>query len=274
MATHLQGEQTPATGWNLFAATLEALLADPKHGPTPLSLLDNLREREGEYLYPDDIKSPYELVHRERLRRLLHSRTTPGSYPTLNRDDMARIRRYFHLEREELLRLDAALITLSIERTIKERLDAGSGKAASYEAASRAHPIAERLYPLILAELQQTADHGDTAFEHDFRSAKGHLNMDDGTNLVGEDAIYQALEPALDAIDRATLALAMSHQHAPTSEQIERAQTAEHAFSEALSILDEIEEHAIRDSEPWRAWQAEAKRGLVEAQERLEDLGG
>ncbi|HLY30902.1 MAG TPA: hypothetical protein VKQ36_07725 [Ktedonobacterales bacterium] len=47
---------------------------------------------------------------------------------------------------------------------------------------------------------------------------------------------------------------------------------AEHAFSDALSILDEIEERAIRDSEPWRVWQTEAERGLAEAQERLEDL--
>ncbi|HLY30903.1 MAG TPA: hypothetical protein VKQ36_07730, partial [Ktedonobacterales bacterium] len=213
----------PAGGWNLFAATLEAILADPQHGPTPLSLLDNLRERPGEELYPGMKGSPFELAHRERLRRLALSRETPGSYPTLNRDDMARIHRYFSLEGEELLRLAAALITLSIERTIKERLDDGSGKAASREAARRAHPIAERLYPLILAELRQTPTHGDTAFAHDFRSAKRNLNMDDSTNPSSEDLIYQALEPALDAIDRATLALTMSRQIVHHAERVEHA---------------------------------------------------
>jgi len=262
------------SSWSLFADTLEAILADPKHGLTPLSLLDNLRERDGEHLYPDDLKSPYELVHRERLRRLEQSRVTPGSYPTLNRDDMARIRRYFHLEREERLRLDAALITTSIERTIKERLDVGVSRAASREAAMRAHPIAVRLYPQILVELQQTPDYGDTGFDDDFRGVKGGRAMSEPTELSGEEAITRALEPALDAIDRATLALTMSHQIAPHAERLERARAAERAFADALSELDEIEEPAIRSSEPWQVWQAEARRGLAEAQERLEDLGG
>lgn len=66
----------------------------------------------------------------------------------------------------------------------------------------------------------------------------------------------------------------MSHQIAPHAEQIERARAAEHAFSDALIALDVIGEREIRNSEPWRVWQAEAQRGLAEAQERLADLGG
>ncbi|MEO7002274.1 MAG: hypothetical protein ABI068_10625 [Ktedonobacterales bacterium] len=265
---------TSKPSWSIFADTLADILADPKHGPTPLRRLDDIREREEDILYPDELESPRELVHGEKLRRLNASLREPGSYATLGRDDMTRIRRYFKLDAAELLRLDAALITTAIERTLKERFDDGSGVAGKRAAAMRAHPIAEHLYPLILDELKALQASGAESFEH-VRGMRGGTDpMGNLPNLQGEDAIYRALEPALDAIDRATLALTLSHQIVPHAERLERARAAAQAFTDALSELDEIEEHAIRSSEPWRIWQSEARRGLAEAQERLLDLGG
>ncbi len=268
------GDTPPPSTWSIFADTLAAILAAPQHGHTPLTRLDNLREREADMLYPSDIQSPYPLVHREQLRRLVKSWETPGKYTTLNRDDMERIYRYFQLNQDERLWLDAALITTFMERMIKDRLDNGSGLPASYIAARRAHTLAERFYPLILAELRQVRDNIDTWFDQDFRSAGEANHMGDPMNLPDDEAIDRALEVALDMIDRATLALTMSYQIAPHAEQIERARAAEHAFRGALIALDEIDVREIRSSEPWRVWQAEAQRGLAEAQERLADLGG
>jgi hypothetical protein len=82
--------------WSLFARTLEDLLGTPQHSETPISRLDNLRERPGEKIDPDDPRSPRELVHWEKVQRLVRSLQEPGTFPLLSRNDMERLRRYFH----------------------------------------------------------------------------------------------------------------------------------------------------------------------------------
>lgn len=78
---------------------------------------------------------------------------------------------------------------------------------------------------------------------------------------------------ALDAIDRGTLALSLSHSAPGSAERLERARAARDAFSDALERLDE-QEAAVRASEVWRLWHGEARRGYDEADERVIDVGG
>lgn len=78
---------------------------------------------------------------------------------------------------------------------------------------------------------------------------------------------------ALDAVDRATLALSLSYTVPGFAERLERARAARDAFSDALERLDE-QEAAVRASEVWRLWHGEARRGYDEADERVMDVGG
>lgn len=259
-------------GWNLFARTLEDLLR--AHDDTPLTRLDDLRERPGEELAPDDLDSPFELVHREKVRRLILSLRQPGLLPILSRDDLERIRRYFRFTHDEVQRLQAAILATHIQRTVSEWAQPNDNPAQRLKAASVALRAAELLLPT-LAEALRTIDDDDPLAFRGPALAEGVFTMTTpgAASQPADERAYAELASALDAIDRATLALSLSY-HAPVSaERLERARAARSAFSDALEQLDE-QEAWVRASEPWRVWHAEARRGYHEADERVVDLGG
>jgi hypothetical protein len=141
-------EESPGR-WSLFARTVEDILGTPQHGETPLSRLDNLRERPGEELHPDDPRSPRELVHREKVGRLIRSLQVPGTFPLLSRDDLERIRRYFHLDYQENLQLQAAVIATQVQRLVYERFGPKGNLEQKLEAAAAALHAAQLLLPIL-----------------------------------------------------------------------------------------------------------------------------
>jgi hypothetical protein len=143
--------------WSLFARTLEDILGTLQHGETPLSRLDNLRERPGEELDPDDPRSPRELVHREKVGRLIRSLQVPGTFPLLSRDDLERIRRYFHIDPEESLQLQAAVIATQVQRMVYERFGSKDNLEQKLEAAAAALHAAQQLLPILTQAASQMA---------------------------------------------------------------------------------------------------------------------
>lgn len=257
--------------WNVFARTLEDMLANPQHGKTPLSQLDNLHERPGEELRPDDHNSPYELVHREKVRRLLISLSEPGTFPALNRDDVERIARYFHFSDAERRRLSAAMLATHIQRVVYERFGEKNDALRKVKAATLAVQIVSSMLPTFEQALAQLGDDGAAFRQYQpTPQAKETMSM---SAMPNEDRYYAALAPALDAIDRATLAIQLSYAASVSAERLAQARTARDAYSDALAELDE-QTAAIRASDIWQAWHDEARHGYDEADERVIDLGG
>jgi hypothetical protein len=258
--------------WNLFARTLEDLL---RAHDTPLSQLDNLRERPGEELDAQDLNRERELVHREKLRRLSISLREPGTFPALNRDDIERIARYFDFNDGERRKLSAAMLATYIQRLVYERISDKRDEEKKRRAAALALGIVESMLPALEAALRELGDEGLDAFRvagaEAAVSAKGGMDTmemgamipqipgDPGGAQPDERRVYAALASALDAVDRATVALQLSY-------------TAAESF-ERLEALDE-QETAVRASPVWRVWHDEARRGFDEANERVIDLGG
>lgn len=260
------------TRWNIFARTLETIVRS--HG-SELSQLDNLHERDEDRLKPEgDVR---ELVHREQLRRLITSLNIPGSFTVLNPDDVERIGRYFRFSHVEWRQLSVALLANAVQRLVYDRLvDKGGGETQKRWAATQALRIVESM----LFTLGQAFDELDTNDAAAFRAGpqpgrdeEAFMRVTDMMNPPDQKQVYAALADALDAVDRATLALSLSYAATVAHARLAQARIARDAYSDALAELDE-QAAAIRASSLWRVWHDEARRGRVEADERVIDLGG
>jgi hypothetical protein len=112
--------------WNIFARVLEDVLA--AHGA-----------RIGQI---DDRTS----IHREKVARVQRSLDDPGRIHTLNPEELREVRIAFDLTGDEVLRLRAAMVAASIQKTLLDRISAEDARLA-----------AEELYPSILDSLRRRA---------------------------------------------------------------------------------------------------------------------
>src|SRR5260370_1423805 len=157
--------EIPQGGWNLFASVLQEILA--AHGLG----LGHLDDRAN--------------IHREKVRRLKLSLKVPKSFPVLNIDEMEQVIAVFQLNRNEQIRLRAAILATSIEETLMDRINPEDALKA-----------AEHIFGMIEQALREHA--------HDLI---GIGAIKGGSMLSGEGEIDRKLGNALTAIDHATLAL-------------------------------------------------------------------
>jgi hypothetical protein len=226
----------PARRWNLFARELEDMLASRG---LRLSQLD---DRAG--------------IHREKVRRLRRSLRVPKSFPTLNAEEMEQARLRLGLREDEMLRLRAAILATAVEDFLMDRLP-------RHEDALLA---AEQLLPTLRAALE--AHEGEPAGIGSFTRAPGGTIVSEDEQ---EEALEAALGGALEAIDRATLALHLSAHVATPAERLAQVRRARDGFHEALAALARAE-LSVKAMPAWGAWQAEAAGGLTAAEARLRDL--
>ena len=220
-------------GWNLFARVLQEVLA--AHGAS-LGHLD------------DRVK-----IHPEKVRRLQRSLKVPKSFPVLNIDEMEQVFIIFRLNRHEKTRLRAALLATAIEETLMDRINQDDALRA-----------AEQIFPIIEQALQTHA--GDTI---GIGAVKG---QGERTTMSRDIEIERELGGALDAIDRATLALHLSLNAEAHAERVERTRQARDSFESALLLLDTVDS-AFKAHDAWHVWHNEAQQGLIAAKQRLTDLG-
>lgn len=221
-------DEHPRGGWNLFARVLQEILTAHGYG------LGYLDDRAG--------------MHPEKVRRLQRSLKVPKSFPVLNIYEMEQVKSAFRLNREESLRLRAALLATSIEETLMDRINPLDALRA-----------AEQILPIIEQALREHTDD-----EVGIGVVKGA-----GSRRVPEECeIDHALGGALDLIDHATLALHLCRYADSQTERIERAQQAQSRFEKALKQLEKADP-ALQTSEGWRMWHDEARSGLALAKERL-----
>jgi len=115
---------TSAKRWNLFARELEDILATRNLG------LGHLDDRAG--------------IHREKVRRLIQSLRVPKSFPVLNTEEIHYIIEEFAFSENDVLRLRAAVLATSIEKTLMDRINQDDALLA-----------AEQLFPVIFKALQE-----------------------------------------------------------------------------------------------------------------------
>jgi hypothetical protein len=112
--------------WNIFARVLEDILA--AHG----ARIGQIDDRTA--------------IHREKVARLQRSLDDPGRIHTLNPDELREVRMAFGLTPDEVLRLRAAMVAASIQKTLLDRISAEDARLA-----------AEELYPSLLESLRHRA---------------------------------------------------------------------------------------------------------------------
>jgi hypothetical protein len=223
--------ETPPGGWNLFARVLQEILETHGLG------LGHLDDRAN--------------IHREKVRRLKLSLKVPKSFPVLNIDEMEQVITTFRLDRQEKIRLRAAVLATSIEETLMDRI----------------HPLdalkaAEQILGIIEHALHEHA--------HDL---VGIGVMKGGSIMMSDESeIDRKLGNALTAIDHATIALHLSRNADSQVERVECAHQARASFMAALAELDKATP-ILKISDAWLVWHNEAQNGLTAAQSRLASLG-
>src|SRR5579859_1858821 len=225
-------DEYPRGGWNLFARVLQEILTAHGYG---LGYLDDRTD-----------------MHPEKVRRLQRSLKVPKSFPVLNIYEMEQVTSAFKLDRQESLRLRAALLATSIEETLMDRINPHDALRA-----------AEQILPIIEQALREHTDD-----EVGIGVVKGTGSM----SVPEEGELDRVLGGALDLIDHATLALHLCRYADSQTERIERAQQAQSGFEKALKQLEKADP-ALKTSEIWRMWHDEARSGLALARERLTLLG-
>lgn len=89
---------------------------------------------------------------------------------------------------------------------------------------------------------------------------------------MDENELDMALEPALDSIDRATLALHLSRMARARVDRVEHARVACATFDAAIQELCTLSQE-IQRTDAWRHWAEEARHCRTLAREELQRLG-
>jgi hypothetical protein len=226
----------PTVRWNLFARELEDILAEHN---LRLSQLDDAKDQYG---------AP--LVHREKVRRLRRSLALPA-FTMLNPEELDRVVTALQFNEEERIRLNAALLATGVQMMLSDRIDALTALRAAEETFIVFQQVlqAPRAEALALAQTRGGALVTDETTELDIR-----------------------FERALDALDRANLALHMSQASVNFIDKIERAQQAHRGFQNAIRLLEKADA-ATHEEEAWRPWRTEAQQGHASAAQLLAQFG-
>lgn len=188
-------------------------------------------------------------IHREKVRRLAQSLRTPPSLPILNVEETEAIIGTLQLDTDDIIRLHAAVLTTSIQRILSDRIHLDEARLA-----------AEQIFPLIVQSLVEHA------------GEKGLGNMRAGDIDPMDSEFADVLDTILGAMDRGSECLQLSYYLRSSTERVRKARQARSYYEDALNDLEALSK-AIRRQSAWRAWHAEAQKGLKLAISRLKKLG-
>ncbi|GAC1618267.1 MAG: hypothetical protein NVS4B11_08230 [Ktedonobacteraceae bacterium] len=205
--------------WNIFARELEDILA--------------VRELRLSHLDDRGVVN-----HREKVRRLQNSLTSPKHLTTLNPTEMERLIAVMQLTDIEQKRLIAALLATAVEMTLMDRI--------TPEVALMA---ADDVFTILFAAMKAQPDMVVTT------SIKAGVMVDDDD--PSGDALFLQ---ALDLIDRATLSLHASKNATTLQAQTTHAHEALAAFTRTLELLKQSRSPQP-ESEGWIGWYNEALEG-------------
>ena len=212
------------SGWNIFARELEKIL--------------DVRRLQFKHLDTHGI-----VDHREKVRRLKQSLTSPKHLTTLNPNEMERLITKMQLTALEQVGLIAALLATAVEMTLMDRVESDVALTAAND-----------VFVILFAAMKDQPDMGMT------KHVKGGPMVDDDDTFG--DALF--LE-ALDLIDRATLSLHASKNATTPQARTTHAHEALAAFTRTLDLLHQSGSPEP-ESEGWQGWYNEAVEGRRMAQ--------
>jgi hypothetical protein len=189
-------------------------------------------------------------IHPEKVRRLIQSLDTPPSLPVLNTQEMKTLIESLAFDKQDIVRLRAALFTNGLQRTLVLYLPPDYARLA-----------AEALFRSIL---QYVNDHPDIEAQSNKRG--GDFAATENSELDRQ------LAAALDAIDCGTEELQMSRFALSQKEQVKKALQAQASFATAIERLKALSID-IQWQPGWQYWYGEASQGLLSTQQRLNELG-
>lgn len=190
-------------------------------------------------------------IHRETVRRLQRSLNIPPALPVLNGEETQHIIDFLQLDDAEATQIRAAALATAIQRMLCDRIHPDDARLA-----------AEQILPII----------HDSIIKHAGRTGLGNLRSGD-IDLVENADIDVLIELALDALDRGTEMLELSHENLSHSDAIKKTLQAYRCFQEAVDELQTVE-RSIRQLPSWKNWYNRAQEGLVMARNRQTELGG
>ena len=213
--------QAQGNSWNIFARELQNVLR--KHNLS-ISQLDT---RVG--------------IDREKVRRLTLSLQTPGSFPVLNVDEMELLSNTLNLPASDLIRLQAAILTTSIEQTLMERIK-------PHDALLAANQLFPTIFQALEEENEDVQDLGNTR----------------GTDYsVGDDSsIDDAFLSVTSFIDEGDRNLQMSSAISNLERKKRLAQSARVAYEEALQQLNQLSRD-LKSLPIWKDLQRSAQQGKL-----------
>ncbi len=214
--------------WNIFARELEEVLS--KRG-LRITQLDDRGV----------------VSHREKVRRLRASLTSPKHLTTLNPTEMERLTTVMQLTTTEQKLLLAALLATAVEMTLMDRVTADVALMA-----------ADNVFAILFKAMIAQPDLFDTT-----QIKAG--SMRDNEETFG-DAVFTE---ALDLIDRATLALHASRNATTSQARTTHAHEALAGFTRTLELLQQSRSPQP-ESEGWQCWYDEAVEGQQMAQKLVQ----
>jgi hypothetical protein len=205
--------------------------------------LQDIMWRRNQELSIIDNRTP---IHPEKIRRLQKSLKSPKRFPLLNPDDLDILIKAFTLTEDEVIRLRAAILATSVEATLMGRIPPQDALQA-----------AERVFEITVRSLRTN--------DRDFNAVR-HYGELPSPQETSDEALID-LEPALAAIDWATLSMHLATLTHGYAQRLAYLQQARAAFNYALQDMD-----ALNDVATLMNWREEAKRGLDAVTVELTDL--
>lgn len=218
--------------WNIFARELEAIL----------------KRRGLKLTHLDDRKIVF---HREKVRRLQKSLSSPKSLTTLNPIEMERLIETMQLTDIEQKRLVSALLATAVEMTLMDRIDKEIALMA-----------ADEVFKILFDAMKAQPDLIVTT-----RIKAGIMLDNDET--TGDVHFSQAL----DVLDRATLSLHASKHATTIQAQAVHAQEALASFKRTIELL-RLSRTPQSESQTWLDWYNEALEGQRMAETLLKTAQG
>jgi len=218
------------TAWNPFVQELQAILHEHNKN---LNYLDN----------PIGI-------HREKVRRLQQSLSTPTQLPVLNPEDLQTVIDTLQLDTIEILRLHTALLATAIQRMLSNRVHPDDAQLA-----------AQQLQPTILSALIRYTNENGLG-----NTRGGDLDPIDDDDF---DRIFSAIT---NTFDRGEEALNMSYYTTSYEEQLRTAQYADTCFKNAQKGLQQMSGD-IRLLSGWQTLNDSVQEALTGVNNRLRELG-
>ncbi len=226
----MYSRRSQTNGGNIFAYELQNVL---RKYNLELSLLD---DRAG--------------IHPEKVRRLAQSLRSPKSFPVLNVAEMDLLISTLNLHEADIIRLRAAILAASIQRTLVDRINQNDALLAT-----------NQIFPIILQALEDES-------ESDY--GLGNTRGGPDTDAEDDSSLDQVFVRAFAAIDAGEQALSLGSRMSPAkkSSQLQLAITS---FTEALQSLNRLPVN-VRKRPQWQHWQQDAEQGLATAQKLLAQL--